>query len=130
MHKKKKQQKRRKFVGLEWHAALSAMGRVMKNLVNLCGQLSGICVNLRNLRFPPLPGHPCLSVSIRGSFPFSVSWRSWRFYPWFFSIFVANYPGSAVSFSPAILCLLCLFVANFFPGSFSVSEFQMPFTIR
>jgi hypothetical protein len=101
MHKKKKQQKRRKFVGLEWHAALSAIGRVMKNLVNLCGQLSGICANLRNLRFPPLPGHPCLSVFIRGSFPFSVSWRSWRFNLWFFSIFVANYPGSAS------ICVIC-----------------------
>ena len=51
MHKKKKLQKKRKFVGLEWHAALirqmPVCVRVLKNLVNLvhlCGQLSGICL--------------------------------------------------------------------------------------
>jgi hypothetical protein len=65
-------------------------------VLHLCGQLSGICANLRNLRFPPLLGHPCLSVFIRGSFPFSVSWRSWRF-------------------NSIPLCAFC--VANFYPLS-------------
>jgi hypothetical protein len=78
------------FVGTTEYTEYTEREGAVAGVLCLRGQFSGICVNLRNLRFPPLLGHPCLSVSIRGSFPFSVSWRSWRFNQWFFCCFVAK----------------------------------------
>ena len=60
-HKKKKRQEKRKFVGLEWHATLSAMRtcvRVLKNLANLvhlCGQPHFPVPNPCSYWFLPLP---------------------------------------------------------------------------
>ena len=46
------------FVGTTEYTEYTEREGAAAGVLCLCSQLSGICANLRNLRFPPLPGHP------------------------------------------------------------------------